>query len=82
MGIISWIIVGGLAGWLSTKIVTPKNKKGCFGNIILGIVGAFVGGFLVSQLGGTGVTDLNIHGILVATLGAVVILWISELISK
>lgn len=82
MGIISWIIVGSLAGWLSTKIVTPKNKKGCFGNIILGIVGAFVGGFLVSQLGGTGVTDLNIHGILVATLGAVVILWISKLISK
>ncbi|MBK8945278.1 MAG: GlsB/YeaQ/YmgE family stress response membrane protein [Ignavibacteriae bacterium] len=82
MGFISWIIVGGLAGWLSTKIVTPKNKKGCLGNIILGIVGAFVGGFLVSQLGGTGVTDFNIHGILVATLGAVIILWISKLISN
>jgi len=82
MGIISWIIVGGLAGWLSTKIITPKNKKGCFGNIILGIVGAFVGGFIVSKLGGTGVNELNIHGILVATLGAIIILWISKLISK
>ena len=70
-----------LAGWLSTKIINPKNNKGCFGNIILGIVGAFVGGFIVSKLGGTGVNELNIHGILVATLGAVIILWISKLIS-
>lgn len=81
MGILSWIIVGGIAGWLSTKIIAPKNKKGCFGNIILGIVGAFVGGFVVSKLGGYGVTDFNIHGILVATLGAVIILWIAKLIN-
>lgn len=82
MGILSWIIVGGLAGWLSTKIITPRKKKGCFTNIILGVVGAFVGGFIVSFFGGTSIIDFSIRGILVATLGAVVILWISKKINE
>ena len=82
MGILSWIIVGGLAGWLSTKIITPRKKKGCFTNIILGIVGAFVGGFIVSFFGGNSIVDFSIRGILVATLGAVVILWISKKINE
>jgi len=78
MGLLSWIIVGGLAGWLSTKIITPKKKKGCFSGIALGIVGAIVGGFLVSLLGGTGITGLNLYSILVATLGAVTVIWIAR----
>ena len=78
MGLLSWIIVGGLAGWLSTKIITPKKKKGCFSGIALGIVGAIVGGFLVSLLGGTGITGLNLYSILVATLGAVAVIWIAR----
>ena len=78
MGIISWIIVGGIAGWISTKIIKPKKKKGCFTGILLGIVGAVVGGFIVSFFGGTGVTGFNIYSILVATLGAVVLIWIGR----
>ena len=78
MGLLSWIIVGGLAGWLSTKIITPKKKKGCFSGIALGIVGAIVGGFLVSLLGGKGVTGFNLYSILVATLGAVVVIWLAR----
>jgi len=78
MGLLSWIIVGGLAGWLSTKIITPKKKKGCFTGIALGIAGAIVGGFLVSLLGGKGVTGFNLYSILVATLGAVVVIWIAR----
>jgi len=78
MGLLSWIIVGGLAGWLSTKIITPKKKKGCFSGIALGIVGAIVGGFLVSILGGTGGTGFNLYSILIATLGAVVIIWVAR----
>lgn len=75
MGILSWIIVGGIAGWLSTKIVKPKKKKGCFTGILLGIIGAIIGGFIVSLFGGTGVTGFNIYSILVATLGAVLLIW-------
>ncbi len=78
MGLLSWIIVGGLAGWLSTKIITPKKKKGCFSGIALGIVGAIVGGFLVSLLGGKGITGFNLYSILVATLGAVVVIWLAR----
>ena len=78
MGIISWIIVGGIAGWISTKIIKPKKKKGCFTGILLGIIGAIVGGFIVSFFGGTGVTGFNIYSILVATLGAVVLIWIGR----
>ena len=80
MGILSWIIVGGIAGWLSTKIIKPKKKKGCFTGVLLGIVGAIVGGFIVNFFGGYGVTGFNIHSILVATLGAVVLIWLARVI--
>ena len=69
-----FIIIGGLAGWLSTKIITPKKKKGCFSGIALGIIGAIVGGLIVSFLGGHGVTGFNLYSIFVATLGAVVLI--------
>ena len=78
MGLLSWIIVGGLAGWLSTRIIKPKKKKGCFSGILLGIVGAIVGGFLMSFLGGSGVTGFNLYSIFVATLGAVILIWLAR----
>ena len=79
MGLLSWIIVGGIAGWLSTKIITPKKKKGCFSGIALGIAGAIVGGFIVSRLGGHDINHLGFYSIFVATLGAVILLWIARL---
>ena len=78
MGLLSWIIVGGLAGWLSTKIIKPKKQKGCFSGIVLGIVGAIVGGFIISLIGGEGVTGFNFYSIFVATLGAVVLIWLAR----
>lgn len=78
MGLISWIIVGGIAGWISTKIIKPNKKKGCFSGIILGIVGAIVGGYIVTILGGEGITGLNPYSILVATFGAVFLIWIAR----
>jgi uncharacterized membrane protein YeaQ/YmgE (transglycosylase-associated protein family) len=78
MGLLSWILVGGIAGWLSTKILTPKKKKGCFTGILLGIIGAIVGGFAVSFVGGTGVTGFNLYSIFVATFGAVILIWIAR----
>lgn len=82
MGLLSWIIVGGLAGWISTKIIEPKKKKGCFSGILLGIVGAIVGGFIVNLLGGHGVTGFNLYSIFVATLGAVVLIWLARQFGK
>ncbi len=81
MNLISWIIVGGLAGWLSTKIIAPKKKKGCFANIIIGIIGAFIGGYIASIFGEEGVTGFNLYSVIIATLGAVVLIWVAKKVS-
>jgi len=73
VGIISWIVVGLIAGFIGSKIVN-KAGEGLIRDIILGIVGAFVGGWIFTAMGATGVTGLNICGIFVAVIGAVVVL--------
>ena len=75
-GIIVWIVVGGLAGWLASKIVGTDRSQGLVGNIVVGILGALVGGFLVGLIGGTGFTGLNPWSFLVALLGSVILLFI------
>src|SRR6516225_6172007 len=75
MGIISWIILGLIAGFIGSKIVN-KQGQGFWLNIALGIVGAVVGGFLFDLLGATGVTGLNIYSMIVAIVGAIVVLLI------
>ncbi len=80
MGIIAWIIFGALAGWLASAITGRNNRMGCIANIVVGIVGAFIGGFLMSFIGGSGVTGFNLYSFLVAVLGAVVLLVIAGLI--
>ncbi len=74
--IITWIVVGGLAGWVASMITKTNASMGVVGNIIAGIIGAFVGGFLVGLIGGSGFTGFNIWSFLVALLGAVVVLLI------
>ena len=73
MGIISWIILGLIAGFIGGKIVN-KQGQGFWLNIAVGIVGALVGGFLFDQLGVSGVTGLNIYSMLVAIIGSIVVL--------
>ena len=75
MGIISWIILGLIAGFIGSKIV-DKQGQGLWLDIALGIIGALVGGFLFSLFGATGVTGLNIWSMIVAIIGAVVVLLI------
>ena len=73
MGIISWIILGLIAGFIGSNIV-DKQGQGFWLNIALGIVGALVGGFLFDLFGATGVTGLNIWSMIVAIAGSVVVL--------
>ena len=75
MGIISWIILGLIAGFIGSKIV-DKHGQGFWLNIALGIIGALVGGFIFDLIGSTGVTGLNIWSMIVAIIGSVVVLWI------
>jgi uncharacterized membrane protein YeaQ/YmgE (transglycosylase-associated protein family) len=82
MGIISWIIFGALAGWIASIITGRNNRMGCIANIVVGIVGAFIGGFLMSLFGGGGVSGFNLYSFFVAIIGAVVLLLIVGLFQK
>jgi uncharacterized membrane protein YeaQ/YmgE (transglycosylase-associated protein family) len=73
MSIFAWIILGLLAGFISSKLVN-KTGEGVFLDVVLGIVGAIVGGFLFNRFGASGVTGLNIYSLLVAVVGAVLLL--------
>jgi uncharacterized membrane protein YeaQ/YmgE (transglycosylase-associated protein family) len=75
MGILSWLILGLIAGFIASKIIN-KSGEGIIVDIILGIVGAVVGGWLFSFFGAAGVTGLNIYSMVVAVIGAIVVLLI------
>jgi len=81
MGIVAWIILGLVAGFIGSKIVN-KSGEGFFLDIILGIVGALVGGWLFSFFGAHGVTGLNIYSLVVAVLGAIVVLVVYHAIRR
>jgi uncharacterized membrane protein YeaQ/YmgE (transglycosylase-associated protein family) len=79
MGFIAWVIFGALAGWLAGKLAGDDDGSGCLTNIIVGIVGAFLGGLLLAPLFGTGTInqgDFSISSLLVSLLGAVILLFI------
>jgi uncharacterized membrane protein YeaQ/YmgE (transglycosylase-associated protein family) len=73
MSIFAWLIVGLIAGYLGSLIVN-RGGEGMIRDIVLGIVGAFVGGFIFNAMGSAGVSGLDLRSIMVATVGAVVLL--------
>jgi len=75
MGILSWIILGLIAGFIGSKIVDTQGQ-GFWLNMALGIIGALVGGFLFSFFGASGITGLNIWSMIVAIVGSIVVLLI------
>ena len=80
MGILSWIILGLVAGWLAGQFM-KGGGYGLIGDIILGIIGALVGGFLASQLLGLDVNGFNLVSILIAFVGACIVIGISRAVS-
>ena len=75
MGIISWIILGLIAGFIASKIVDTRGQ-GLMLDMVLGIVGAIVGGFVFSAFGAEGITGFNLWSVLVAIAGSVIVLWV------
>ena len=73
MSIIAWIILGLIAGFVGSKIVN-KRGEGLVRDILLGVVGAVVGGWLFHMVGAAGVTGLNLYSLVVAVIGAIVVL--------
>ncbi len=74
MSILAWIVLGALAGWIASMIMKTNDEQGAIANIIVGIIGALIGGFLVNLFGAEGVTGLNLYSLLVAIGGSVVLL--------
>ena len=75
MSILAWIVLGLIAGFIASKIVRVSGQ-GLLLDIVLGIVGAVVGGYLFSAFGATGVTGFNLYSMFVAVVGAALVLWI------
>jgi uncharacterized membrane protein YeaQ/YmgE (transglycosylase-associated protein family) len=80
MSIIGWLILGLIAGFIGSKIVNSSGQ-GLVLDIVLGIIGAVVGGTLFSFFGAAGVTGLNIYSLIVAIIGSVVVLWLYHMIT-
>jgi uncharacterized membrane protein YeaQ/YmgE (transglycosylase-associated protein family) len=83
MNFIIWLVVGGLVGWVASMLMRTDAQQGIFLNIVVGIVGAFLGGWLLAPMFGTGTinqADFSIGGLAVSLLGAVVLLAIVNLV--
>ena len=80
MSILGWIILGLIAGWLA-GVMVKGSGYGVVGDIVLGILGALVGGAITSTLMGVDITGFNLESLLVAVLGAIVVIFIARLIS-
>ena len=85
MNIIIWLIVGGIIGWLASLVMKTDGQQGIVLNVVVGIVGAFLGGFLLSPLLGAGTINMNdfsVMGLVVSFLGAVILLAIVNLFKR
>lgn len=80
MDILLWIIFGAIVGWVADFIMSSDH--GMIEDIILGIIGAFVGGFIFTSFGQPGVTGFNLYSLIVAVIGAVVLIFIGRAIHR
>lgn len=81
MGWLAWIVIGAIAGWLASIVMKTNREQGLIMDIIVGIVGALIGGFIFNALGIAGTTGFNIWSLFVAFIGAIVLLGILRLFS-
>jgi len=82
MGILGWIVIGAIAGWIASMITGNNKRMGAGMNILVGIVGGFIGGLIMNLLGGNGITGFNIWSLFVATAGAVILLLIVNAVKR
>lgn len=82
MGIILWIVFGALAGWIASIVMKTDSQQGMVLNIVVGVVGAVIGGWLMSFFGESGVTGFNLYSFIVAILGAMVLIAIVKMLRR
>ncbi len=81
MSLIAAIVLGGIAGWIGSIIMGTNASQGILLNIVVGIVGAMIGGFVFNMLGEGGVNGFNLYSLIVSVIGSVIFLWLLRLIS-
>lgn len=82
INLIIWILFGAFVGWIASLIMKTNEEQGAIMNVVVGIVGALIGGFLMGIFGGSGVDGFTIYGFLVALLGAIVLLALFKMIRR
>ncbi|MBW7955350.1 GlsB/YeaQ/YmgE family stress response membrane protein [Patescibacteria group bacterium] len=82
MSFIAWILLGLVAGWLASVIMKTDSSQGPFLDILLGVVGAVIGGFVFNSLGMAGVTGFNLYSLAVSTIGAVILIALGRALSS
>jgi uncharacterized membrane protein YeaQ/YmgE (transglycosylase-associated protein family) len=81
-GIIGWVIIGAIAGWIASMITGNNRKMGAGKNILAGVAGGILGGITMNLIGGRGITGFNLWSLFVATIGAVIVLLIVNAFKK
>jgi len=79
MGIIFWIIFGAIAGWIASVIMKTDSNQSTVSDIVMGVIGAIVGGFIMNLIGQSGVTGFNLYSLVVAVIGAVVVIYFGRM---
>lgn len=82
MNLILWIVFGALAGWIASLIMGTDAEMGAVANVIVGVIGAFIGGFLANLFGLGGVSGFNVWSLIVAIVGSIVLLWIVRMFRR
>ena len=82
MGILLWVIFGGLAGWIASILMGTNKNMGLIANVLVGIAGAFIGGLIMNYFNKTGITGFDLRSFGVALLGSVILIGIFKLILK
>lgn len=82
MGFLSWTVMGGLAGWIASMIMKKNRSMGLIANIVVGIIGATIGGFVMNFIDKQGITGFDFKSFLIAVLGSVILLAIVNLLTK
>ena len=82
MGFILWIVLGALAGWIASMIMKTNAQQGLFLDIVVGIIGAVLGGWLMTFFGQEGVDGFNLYSLIVAVIGAIVLLAIVKMVRR
>ena len=80
MGIIAFLVLGGIAGWIASLVMGTDASQGITSNVIVGVVGALIGGLVFNAFGSIGVTGFNLYSLVVAVLGSILALWLMRLV--